>query len=113
MKYLLCYLVALSAFLQSAAQAQHKYKFTTIRVPGAMLTQANGINTFGRIAGLYVNGPSPDPERGFLLSGGVYTTVDPAGAANTVTPRGINDAGQIVGDYEDASFNRHGFFLHH
>jgi len=51
-------------------------------------------------------------DHGFLLSGGVYTTLDDmtgAQASNTVAI-GINNAGQIVGTFHNAS-GQHGFLL--
>jgi probable HAF family extracellular repeat protein len=46
---------------------------------------------------------------GFLLSGGSFTTLDAPGSTLTLA-LGINDAGQIVGEYE-ASGRFHGFLL--
>jgi uncharacterized membrane protein len=49
-------------------------------------------------------------EHGFLYSGGSYTTLDdPLGTLGTGA-WGINDAGQIVGDYIDGNGAFHGFF---
>jgi uncharacterized membrane protein len=47
---------------------------------------------------------------GFLLSGGVYQTVDKPGALQTL-PLGINSAGQIVGGYTDERGGARGFVL--
>ena len=46
----------------------------------------------------------------FLLSSGIYTSVDYPNATVT-TSAGINDAGKIVGMYVDNSRNQHGFLL--
>ena len=49
-------------------------------------------------------------EHGYLKNGATLTTIDVpfAGATNTAA-RGINDAGQVVGSYSDASGGVHGF----
>ena len=44
---------------------------------------------------------------GMLLSGGVFTSMDPPGAVETIAI-GVNDAGQIVGVYANSS-GAHGF----
>jgi hypothetical protein len=49
-------------------------------------------------------------SHGFLLSYGVYTTIDVPGAVDTFA-EGINNLGQIAGYYVDASGNDHGFPL--
>lgn len=69
--------------------------FTTIDVPGASITQINGINTAGDMVGFYgQNGIGPDS--GFLYSNGAFTSFDYPGQTVTV-PGGINDSGLIVG----------------
>ena len=77
------------------------YAFTTVDDPKGILgTVANGINDAGQIVGSYVdnNGKS----HGFVLSNGVYTTVDvPFFAQTWVTA--INNTGAIAGYYSDAS----------
>ncbi len=48
--------------------------FTTIDFPGAVLTQALGINPRGDIVGPYQSGDLK--LHGYLLSGGNFTTID-------------------------------------
>jgi len=83
-----------------------------INVPGdhAVLgTVAIGINDPGQVVGDYVDAAQGN-RHGFLLSRGIYTTLDVPGALLTVA-EGINNAGKIVGFYIDAVGNEHGFIL--
>jgi probable HAF family extracellular repeat protein len=83
----------------SPAFAGPLYTYTTIDVPGATNTEANGINSSGQIVGQYVD--SHNGLNGFLLNKGVYTTLDgPAGNyVPNASANGINALGQIVGYY--------------
>ena len=90
--------------------------FTTFVVPGATSTNtaARGINATGQIVGTFNDttlAPLPFPvgytPRGFLYSGGVFTTIDVPGASETFA-YGINETGQIVGTFVDAT-GAHGF----
>jgi probable HAF family extracellular repeat protein len=83
------------------------YDIYAIGVPGATYTEARGINASDQVVGWYANGGSIG--HGFLLSDGVYTTLDVPGAVSTFA-YGINDSGQIVGFYVDAT-GQHGFLL--
>ena len=65
--------------------------FTTLDVPRSHFTSPSGINNVGQIVGNYDAG-------GFLLSGGVYTTINPYAGFGSTVLRGINASGQIVGD---------------
>jgi probable HAF family extracellular repeat protein len=76
--------------------AAQTYTYTTIEVPGARLTTANGINDRGQIVGDFTVGASA--AHGFLRSNGVFTTIDVPGA-DTTRAQGINNLGQIVGTY--------------
>ena len=69
---------------------------------------ALGINDPGQVVGTYVD--ADGNRHGFLLSKGLYTTLDVPGAAFTVA-QGINNAGTIVGLYVDGDGNQHGFVL--
>ena len=81
--------------------------FITIDVPGATNgTIAWGINAHGDIVGHYLDSIG---QHGFLLSGGIYTTIDIAGASGTGA-HGINSHGDIVGSYHKAGVN-HGYLL--
>jgi probable HAF family extracellular repeat protein len=62
----------------------------------------------GQIVGRYSDA---NGSHGFLYSNGTYTTLDDPLAANGTQAFGINDSGQIVGYYSDASFTEHGFLL--
>jgi uncharacterized membrane protein len=66
--------------------------FTTFDSPNALnTTDIHGINNLGQIVGF-------DDSGGFLDTGGVFTQLKFPSALNA-TPWGINDSGQIVGDY--------------
>jgi probable HAF family extracellular repeat protein len=83
----------------------------TTRDPGAAFNFANGINASGQIVGTY--NYANFPYHGFLYSGGTYTSLDDPSASTTfpggTQAEGINDAGQIVGHFDNAT-GRHGFF---
>src|SRR5436305_98158 len=68
-------------------------------------TLASGINDTGHIVGTYADASG---VHGFLLSGGIYITLDAPLAPQRTLALGLNDAGQIVGGYVDAS-GTHGF----
>ena len=61
----------------------------------------------GEIVGTYFIGAG---QYGFVEIGGVFTTVnDPNGVLGTTNVFGVNDSGDIVGSYTDASGVTHGF----
>lgn len=69
--------------------------FTTIDVPGAVVTNVLGINGLGEMVGNYTTSTG-GPSHGFLYTGGTFTTVDyPQGNSTLVTS--INDSDQVVG----------------
>ena len=69
--------------------------FTTIDVPGAVVTNVLGINTAGDVVGNYAT-VSNGPSHGFLYSGGNFTLLDYPGGDSTLATA-INDSSQIVG----------------
>src|SRR5258707_1379444 len=82
--------------------------FTALDDPSARTggaTEAFGINAAGQVVGQYRNASG---LHGFLLSGGMYTTLDDPLATSGTVASGINDTGQIVGYYQNAS-GFHGF----
>lgn len=69
-----------------------------------------GINNAGQMVASYVD--SGGKFHGFLLDGGVLTTLDvDAEGATFTSAHDINDAGQIVGSYRDAGGRTRGFLL--
>ena len=81
--------------------------YTTIDFPGALDTEALGINNSGQIVGVYQS--QTHVNHGFLLDGSVFTTIDPPGSTSTFAT-GINDSGQIVGSYVSNGM-QHGYLL--
>src|SRR5581483_11953178 len=79
--------------------------FTTIDVPGAVLTSVQGINSAGDMVGYY--GPSSGPYHGFILSGSNVASFDYPSAVSTLGEK-INDSGLIVG-YTDNGSSEGGF----
>jgi len=81
--------------------------FTTFDYPGALFTDAVGINRSGDVVGHYIDAAGID--HGYLLHKGIFTTVDfPSSDGGHV--HGINDAGDIVGQYYVGN-KYHGFLL--
>src|SRR3954447_19182344 len=77
----------------SSANAAN-FSFTQIDVPGAVTTEAFGINDAGQIVGEIVD--ITGFAHGFLDTGGSFTQIDVPGAQQTFA-HDINNAGQIVG----------------
>jgi len=80
--------------------------YTTLTVPGAAYTIANGINNEGVVTGLYVN---PDhSHHGFIWFKGQFITVD-ANVAGSIGTEwiGLNDHGDHAGIYFDTTHAAH------
>ena len=95
-------------------------QLTTITVPGQRVTWAFGINNRGQIVGGYSewSGDQVLGVHGFMLDTGTFTPIDfpvPTPRAHILVTyaSGINDAGDIVGGYneDDIDETRRGFVL--
>lgn len=107
--------VVAGAFQTSADGRFHGFSdtngvYTTIDVPGAVDTFAQGINNDGDVVGYYEDASG---VHGFIETGGVFTTLDVPGAnigASLGTfAEGINDEGEVVGYFDDSLGQTHGF----
>jgi len=84
------------------------FTFTTIEVPGALVTGVDGFNNSGTLVG-YFNASKFSVYEGFIESNGTYTTLnDPNGVKGTQI-NGINATGTIAGTFFDSSNSGHGF----
>ena len=73
--------------------------YIPIIYPGAVVTEAHGINAFGQIVGSWED--ASGNTHGFLYNAGIYTSFDFPGSSQT-TPYAINNAGDIVGDHDES-----------
>lgn len=86
-------------------------KVFTLKVPGATMTQAFGVNDGDVVVGAYTRGSGAGAKSyGFVWEPATgFTTVnDPHGVGSTVI-NGINNHDRIVGFYADSSGNTDGF----
>lgn len=100
--------MVLSAALMSAAAFAFADTYTSIDVPGAISTDASGINSSGEIVGTYTD--ASNIVHGFRLDRGAFVAIDYPGASNT-TAISINDRGDVAGFFLDSSSHWHGFVL--
>jgi uncharacterized membrane protein len=82
------------------------FKFTPVRVPGALTTAVGGVNDAGVIVGQYQIKPAT--ARGFMLEGDKLTRIDHPRGSQTICTH-INSSGVIAGNYLDSSNNTRGF----
>jgi len=110
--------VSVGSYLDSAG-VQHGYifegkKLTTLDDPNAMAgtTSASGLNPNGTISvvGTYVSSATGGSV-GFLYKNGKYKDITGPSSSRGTVAAGINDAGAMVGFYEDSSSVVHGFLL--
>jgi probable HAF family extracellular repeat protein len=79
----------------------------TLKVPGATASTIYAINASGHMVGGFDDSKGP---HGFLYDGTKFVTLDdPAASSYGTSAMGINDAGLIVGTYNDINDVAHGF----
>lgn len=86
----------------------------TISAPGASFTDVRNVNASGQMVGTYyVRAPSAPTVTwyAYLYESGSFTTLTHPAAGTALDAFGINDAGDIVGDYQAGS-NVIGFIRH-
>ena len=97
------------------------FKYVAINYPGALYTQANGINSAGETVGAFQTDPNCSPfllpvtgcaTHGYKLVNGVFTEFDIPNAIATQA-NGVNNSGDIVGTFTRSDQTVHGFLLKH
>jgi hypothetical protein len=78
------------------------YAFASYDAPGSRGTLFHGINGAGNIVGVYATNEPGLPTYGLLLSGGVFTTLNPGSPLSWAT--GINASNTIVGSFSDSNY---------
>jgi len=110
--------------MENAVREGYLYTFADLSFPGASQNFATGINDLGQVVGSYVGGGTPQlpfgaSGIGFLYSAGAYAAIsypaktfiqNPDGTltlvgdhAEITQPDAINDSGQIVGYWQQAT----------
>ena len=82
-------------------------KVTTIDHPAGLLTVCNDINAKLAIVGYYAN--SSGVYEGFLYQDKLFKDIPGPPGSMSARAYGINDQGDIVGEYQDTAANFHGF----
>lgn len=83
--------------------------FRQVNYPGPYASCVLGINDSGEMVGGY-SADGWNTYHVFSLIGKVFTAIpDPPGAIPVVAPAGVDDAGDIIGQYVDSSGVSHGF----
>jgi hypothetical protein len=98
--------VAFGLFLSVPGLTQAQYSFTTIDVPNAIATAANG-NSTNAIAGQF---DDANGRHGFVLKNGGFTTINAPGAEGGTIINGINAPGQLAGTFNVTGGTPHAFF---
>src|SRR5437764_15221099 len=105
--------------LPSALLAQ-TFSYAPVNVPGAVATEARGINNTGEIVGFYKTVACADydikvpscPTKGFKYVNGAYVKLMVPNSVSTAV-MGVNELGDLVGFYKKADGTRHGFIWYH
>lgn len=98
----------LSAALMATAAVALAETYIPVDFPGAIATDASGINASGEIVGTYND--ASNVAHGFRLEHGTFIAIDYPGALNT-TALSINSRGDVAGFFLDSANDWHGFVL--
>jgi probable HAF family extracellular repeat protein len=102
-----------AGYFQDAAGLQHGYvhekngDFLVLNIP-MLSSQATGINDEGTVVGFEQSSPAATTASGFILKNDKLTVLNYPGSTFTQA-LGINNQGEVVGDFTDANGVMHGF----
>lgn len=97
-------LIFLSLFMAAGAEEalSQDYNFQVIDFPGAVYTDAGGVNNLGQVVGGYSDGAT---GHGFMYDGNNFITIDYTGLPGHTSLKDINDSGKIVGGFSQTIDN--------
>jgi hypothetical protein len=109
------------AFIAASLPLYAQFTYAPINVPGAVTTEARGINNSGEVVGYYqttttctntdVRVPTC-PTKGFKLVNGAYVKLMVPNSVSTAI-MGVNDYGDLTGFYKKSDGSEHGFIWYH
>ncbi len=86
-------------------------RFTPLAYPGAQMSNPTGMNAKGEIVGMYYNLTGDTTHRGYLFSGGRFTSFEHPQAGRMSCFFAINDNGDMMGHWQDTAGVRHGWLV--
>ena len=95
-----------SGYIQTSGNAPLVFS-----LPGALDIDAEGINNLDQVVGEYVTPSGTTRGYGYIRNAdGTYTLIAYPGGVYSTAFSGINDAGVLVGNWEDFSLNGYAFY---
>jgi hypothetical protein len=112
--------IAILLLTLSVIASAQSFSYAAINVPGAIATEARGINNNGEIVGFYKTVACTDydikvpscPVKGFKYVNGSYVKLMVPNSVSTAI-LGVNDLGDLVGFYKKSDGSQHGFIWYH
>lgn len=112
--------IGLFALVVASLPAYAQFTYAPIDVPGALATEARGINNYGEVVGYYQTTACTNtdvrvptcPTRGFKLVNGTYVKLMVPNSTSTAI-MGVNDYGDLTGFYKKSDGSEHGFIWYH
>lgn len=116
-------ILSTSVLLASTLTFAQTFSYAPINVPGAVATEARGINNNGEIVGFYKTTSCQDTPaefpivptcavKGFKYVNGSYIKLMVPNSTSTAI-LGVNDLGDLVGFYKKSDGSSHGFIWFH
>lgn len=119
-------LILVLTVISLATPSHAQFTYAAINVPGAVATEARGINSSGEVVGFYKTTACSDngsvqvpscPTKGFKFVNGSYIKLMVPGSVTTAI-MGVNDLGDLVGFYSKMQTGCslpvfHGFIWYH
>jgi hypothetical protein len=112
--------MGLLTFIVASLPSYAQFTYAPINVPGAVATEARGINNSGEVVGFYQTTTCTNtdvrvptcPTKGFKFVNGKYVKLMVPNSVSTAI-MGVNDNGDLTGFYKKSDGSEHGFIWFH